>query len=324
MVSNYIATLFRLKFLGTGLEATFQAETIKRGLIVLSVRTQGLIRSQSHNKERIKGKMFMRYFKWFIIINVLSWCLQNSTFAQEEAVSKMSKEIPAGVQLFSDETLRNASDIEDKRAYFIWPSTKEIASRLCPSDEEISVAEQKRPYSYWIATERQTVTEAKRMAAKWIRTVLKNEWIPDDLDIRLMALNSYVNGYDAICIRYAYNKYYIQIVQTNSEIAVTIKPFSQKREIQQIGSEVKQKEFISKKIELFFNESGNIRKVSTLKIETFPGGFQGKPVPAKIEGASNQWWGRIHWFTDGETIGFLIPKYYGGSGIPVGLPKDWF
>lgn len=284
--------------------------------------------TKENSGEKFNKLMYiMRYFKWFIFLVVFCLYLQNLAFAQEKIGSKMVREIPTEVQLFSDDILKNIPGIRDKIVYFTWPSDKKIASLLRLSDEKMSDAEKKRPYPNWVSTEKQTVTEAKRMATKWIRTVLKNEWIPDDIDVRLIALDSYINSYDAICVRYEYNGYYIQIVQTNPEIVIIIKSiFTKGKEQNDIKVNLKEKqiEFVYKKTGLFFNESEKIKKISTTKIKTFSKGLIGKPEQRNVVGALNQWWGNIYWWTDGETIAFSILKYYGGAGIPFGLPKDWF
>ena len=225
----------------------------------------------------------------------------------------IAEEIPSEMQFFKPESLEKFSDIGKRVGYFSWPSDQERVARLRESDESLSVAEQKNVLPNWMTTKKVTVTEAKRMAEKWIRTSLKENWVPADIHSRLIALDSDVNGYDTIRVRYEIGGYYIQIVQANHAIAVTIKASSEK--MPPSASQI---------ADLFLNKSEMVKEISMAQAEAFPGGFHGKPAKTRPREFSNQWWGWVEWWMDNEAIGFYAPKFYGGAGIPFGRPRDWF
>ena len=107
--------------------------------------------------------------------------------------------------------------------------------------------------------------------------------------------------------------FYIQIVQTNPEIAITVMPVN-RRELS-----------IGQIIDLFFIKSGEIKENTLSQLEIFPGGSLSKPDRFNRRRESmNHYWGHTCWWTNGESFAFLIMKYYGGKGIPFGLPKNWF
>jgi len=257
----------------------------------------------------------MRNLRWVFILAFLCSSLYAVGLAEEKVVKKMVKEIPIETQLFKSETLKKLPGIENKLEYFTWPSAEKASKSLRPSDETLSAAKKKLERPNWITTKKVSVTEAKRMAEKWIRTVLKGSWIPIEIHSRFLALDSSdPNGYDTICVRYEVDRHYIQVVQTNAEIAITVKPLEKKDLL------------VDQVIDLFLIESSKIKE-NTLsqRLETFPGGFRGIPLPTlKKREYRNWYWGHTYWWTDGETFGFWIKKFYGGKGRPEGISKDWF
>jgi len=259
----------------------------------------------------------MRYLIWFLTIPVLFWNLYALILAEEKAHEKVVKEIPIEWQFFKKETLESFPGIKGKEGYFIWPTAKDISTRVRLSDESLADAEKKRVIPHWLSREKETVTEAKRMAEKWIRAVIKDSWIPDDIYSRLIALDAAdANDYDTISVRYEIAGYYIQIVQTNQEIALTIKST---KPMTLTPSEV---------LNLFFTKATEIKENALSQpLDVFPSGSYGRPRDTlnKPEDA-NQYWGHTYWWTDGESFAFLIWKFYGGKGRPGGRPvdKDWF
>jgi len=230
-------------------------------------------------------------------------------------VKSGSKEIPAEVELFKTETLKKFPNIDKRAAYFTWPSAEKMSKSFRDSDEPLSAAKRRLVIPNWITIKKVSVTNAKRMAEKWIRAILKDSWIPDDIHSKLIALDSSdANDYDRICVRYEMKGYYIQIVQINPEIAITIKP-------------TKPRIFApSEVIDSFFTKSTEIKE-NTLSqpVDAFPSGSHGKPRDTlKKPEYRNQYWGHTYWWTNGESFAFAIKKFYGGKGRPVGLPKDWF
>lgn len=255
----------------------------------------------------------MQKLRLFFILMFLFESLQGIAMAEKKAVKKVAKQMPTEIQLLNWEKVKvnKTSDLEKKKGYFCWPSVKKISVCLRPSDEPVSVARE-RHSTVWFSIEKGTVTDAKRTAEHWIKTILQDKWVPTDIHDQLIALDSDIDGYDSIRVRYETNGYYIQIVQTNPMIVIIIKNVSQ------------EKKSVLETIDLFFNKSKKIEQTSISQVKFLENGLRGEANESELPEASNQWWGRIHWFSDGEAIVFCIPKYYGGAGIPYGLPKDWF
>lgn len=224
----------------------------------------------------------------------------------EESVTFVT--IAQETQLVSSTTVDALPDIGKRRDFFIWPSQEKMTASLKESDLSLDEAKQELANPNWITTEKISVTQAKRISEKWIKTVLLDKWIPIDIERMLIALDSDVDGYDTIRVRYEMEGFYIQISQTDQEIGIVIS----NQNIGGLGYE--------QLLDLFFRDADKIKQC--MQVENVHGGKRGEPTLSAV--SRNQYWGNTRLWVSGECHLFSIMKYYGGAGRPMGLPKDWF
>ncbi|HQQ01179.1 MAG TPA: hypothetical protein PLY86_22200 [bacterium] len=244
-------------------------------------------------------------------------------------------EVPADVVLLDAQKLKGIPIFETKSAYFSWPAQDVIADRARPtSEKEIQdYPEAKKAYPSWGTTTKVNVIDARYMAAKWIKTVLRQKYLPDDLITRIILLDGADGKSDTACIRYSTDRGYdIQIIQTNSEVCVVFaRSGSPKGELippEEMSADMA-RSTVADAIRALFDKSDAILLVDSLaKVQGENGTYYLHPdlrvLDQSQSEASNQWWGHVSWWTDGVAIAFYVPKYYGGKMIPIGLPLDWF
>ncbi|HOE10335.1 MAG TPA: hypothetical protein PLQ35_02155 [bacterium] len=244
-------------------------------------------------------------------------------------------EVPADVVLLDVQKLKGIPIFESKSAYFSWPAQNVITDRAHPtSAKEIQdYPEAKKAYPRWGTTTKVNAIDARYMAANWIKTVLRQEYLPDDLVTGIILLDGADSESDTACIRYSTDRGYdIQIIQTNGEICVLFaRSGSPKGELipaEDMSADMA-RSTVADTIRILFNKSEAILLVRSLaKVQDQNGTYYLHPdlriLDQSQSEASNQWWGHISWWTDGVGIAFYIPKYYGGKMIPIGLPLDWF
>lgn len=228
--------------------------------------------------------------------------------AQDTMGKEIVNIIPDSLQIVGTESLAAFPDLEHKKEFFIWPNTTTLTTSIRESDMTLEQAKEELVNPNWITTEKTSVTQAKRVAEKWMKTVLLDKWIPINIEKMLIALDSDVDGYDTIRIRYEIEGLYIQISQTNQEIGIAIS-----------GKNIRDLT-LEQVMDLFFRDAEKIKEC--IKIQDVQGGKRG--VPTFSTDSRNQYWGNTRWWVAGECHMFLIMKFYGGAGRPMGLPKDWF
>lgn len=247
----------------------------------------------------------------FFLLLFAILCLYLSVFlftplfaAQEAGVEPLAPEM----QLCSEKLLSLIPD--HMRGYFVWPSPAEIISHMPAPDKGES---------------------AKSSSAEWIQTVLQSQWIPGDLNARLVALNEDILEfdpdseseshalYDTVRLRYEIGGYYIQISQTSFAMGIVIKP---SKAIQPIPvSEEEQKKLVIDKLGLFFTEPDKILKSSMTDVTSMAGITSGKP---DLVSYADAWYGLVSWWTDGEILAFIFGKAEPDSPVLPPVIKDWF
>lgn len=190
------------------------------------------------------------------------------------------------------------------------------------------ILKQKKTYPNWITTKKVSDVDAKYMAFKWIKTILKPEYLPDDLFDHLILLDGAENKADIVCVRYRTDiGYEIQIVQTNTELFIVFgQPDALGRDdfVKNMGSDTASS-LVEDIVSNLFDKSEAISVMHSLsEIKSTDGFYYFHQKWSSNTRGSNQWWGNVSWWTDGITVAFYIPKFYGGSLIPFGLTEDWF
>lgn len=236
--------------------------------------------------------------------------LQASALAQPTGEPVTAEILPPESQLVSSTTVDALPDIGKRRDFFIWPSQEKMAASLKESDQSLDEAKRELANPRWLTTEKTSVIQAKRMADMWIGVILKDKWHPTDLIDRLIALDTDIDGSDAVRVRYEIDEFQIQVSQTNPEIGIVITD-QKKRELT-----------AAQLIALFFKEGEKMNE--EIKAELWAGGEMGLPAFKDANPLFNEYRGHITWWSSGNTYLFHTVKFYGGAGLPMGLPKDWF
>jgi len=162
------------------------------------------------------------------------------------------------------------------------------------------------------------VSNAIANTVKWLQTILKPQWVPDESSLDVFAFKADTEGIDAIRFRYKIDGVIIQIRSTASTISVIIT--DDKQNLKQF-SEEEAKLYVTEKIERFLNNSEKIKNISLNKITRDKACVRGY-ADVKPE-SLNYWWGLMSWWTDGNSVLFSTGKADGGPLAPT-LKKHWF
>jgi hypothetical protein len=210
---------------------------------------------------------------------------------------RMFNEIPAHLQLV--DAAKAGRFPEFLRECATWPSEEALRRRR-------------------IAVTSDAVASAIRSTVNWCERILKRQWVPDDLERRLVPLRSEIAGHDAIRARYEVDGNLIQLVSTSSGFIVFIRPVATQ---DQALSQEEKSRLVIRVLNEFLNEPENIRAVSMSLVAAHPDGtLEGQPVIQRE--TLNYWWGLVSWWTDGRVLRFSTGKADGGSTVP-SLKKDW-
>jgi len=217
------------------------------------------------------------------------------------------KELSSNFQFYSNETISKLPIFISKESV-MWMDDKVIKERKM----ERNVVE---------------VDLAMRNVIKWIKIVVKERWIPEDIERRFLALRESLEGDDAIWTRYQCEEYAIQIVVSYGVIVFSVKSIKDNNGSVLIDDESKVKSFIAKSVDRFLNKSDEINKLLTDEKKKMLTEIVIGDGVAYIDSKtfSNLWWEWLEWCTDGKTITFWIPKTDERTAIeqPTRV-KHWF
>ncbi len=183
----------------------------------------------------------------------------------------------------------------------LWPTDKQISENKDMIDEK-------------------SVKQPIKSSIRWVKNILRQEWVPEYSNINIYPLKAYANGADAIYFRYQINNYAIQIVQTSWCIFIIVKDRNKKASLGNTNITEASK-YVSEILDLFFQKSDKIKDISMTKVNKLGAGFCGKP--AIKSASSSYWWGLMSWWTDGQTVLFGTGKQDGGAWVP-SITKEWF
>ena len=164
---------------------------------------------------------------------------------------------------------------------------------------------------------------AKREAGRWTRGVLRDRWIPEDLDDTLIPLQLDPPSRSAVICRFRVDDSLCQIAQTRTAVCVVIRP---SRSVVQAGSPPELgppvfREFFTKGSDMAAVPAQAV-PVSSPEIHLFvPDHEQPWPIDAR-----ESWWGWRLWYTDGEAVAvFLVKQVYPSQRV-LARPFDdpWF
>ncbi len=218
-------------------------------------------------------------------------------FSEDPPQPEAAKSVDPEMQIVSEKLLANAPEHR-----FRWPTSAEITAGSASGDK---------------------VDQVKSSCVKWIHTVLSDKWIPADLAERLVALNADV-GNDAVWVRYEFQGYYIQIVQTASGLALAVKPTIRKEPTP--NSAGAHEKLVTDTVHLFLKEADKVLTCCMPGVTSEGGVTHGRPRWGNLPEAVYWWYGLVHWWTDGEGVALAIGKADGritNQEQPVVI-KDWF
>jgi hypothetical protein len=165
-----------------------------------------------------------------------------------------------------------------------------------------------------------TPQAACKEAEQWIRLVLKPQWVPDDLAVRLQPLQRDPASQSIIVCRYAIHGHALQINQSRGSMWVTIRPpktNSFSLNTKDPGVPAFNTYFLNgdRMASLQGKETGRSATLRTWLPD------YSTPVP---EGALENWWGWRLWLTDGEAVAVFLNKCSEDSARNI-MPDDpWF
>lgn len=196
------------------------------------------------------------HFVCLFSIFVCNVALQNS-YATEDANGVDVNDFPEDVNFFTPEARKS---LPKKMAKFYgWPSADEISSQLVKEGDR--------------------VLKAREESIKWIRTILKREFVPKDIENRLIALNR-ENGCDQTRVRYRVKNHAIQIRQINNSVTILVKEMG-KEPVEETSTKVK---LVSDTVERLLNQADKIKRISCSKgYATRHGVLKGGPTSSDIK-----------------------------------------
>jgi hypothetical protein len=165
-------------------------------------------------------------------------------------------------------------------------------------------------------------------ASKWVRLVLRPEWVPEQLDAFVTCSAKAVPGagptpfdaptkYDAVGIRYSVGGSAIQVVQTSYHMAIVIVPRASKVEAYPIVGDLRP---VNRVVATFLQEApeiiGNSMKQCAYKDGVVSGGA--------ADWWRNEWYTSVFWFWDQRVFAFTCPKVRGGPALEGPRLPDWF
>ena len=169
-------------------------------------------------------------------------------------------------------------------------------------------------------------------ASKWVRRILRPEWVPEQLGpfITCSAKAVLAEGppgvnvptkYDAVGIRYSIDGSAIQVVQTSYLMAIVLVPLTSPCDAYPIVGDLRP---VNRGVATFLQEAPEIIRVSMQQCTYVDGVVRGRPEPTPAEFVANQWHSSLWWFWDQRVFAFTCRKVRGGPAIEGPRLPDWF
>ena len=267
-----------------------------------------------------RGAMAVGSFVWIAVLAlaaVQAWAGRAPAPAEPEAAkpeAAETKEKAEAVQPVPDDVqLIAALDPEVKesrRDLAVWPSADEVSRKKAQEDRSEKIPDDAKRAGA-VAPEK-----AMKEAERWIRTVLKAEWVPSDLAARLHALAEEDAAHSAVWCRYRIKGQAIQIGQSRGVMCVVIRPDKPKGE-GETATDFGQrclKEFLAKGEELAQIPMEAVT-LTAPELSMFSG-------HSRTRDDRKEWWGDMTWYADGQAVAVFLGKKKGQFGF--GPDTPWF
>jgi hypothetical protein len=238
---------------------------------------------------------------------------------------RRASDLPASERLITALPSTNTLPVSaDAQGLIEWPAAETLNSQKAHQDRSRTIPalfrQPKVGDAKPIRLGARTPQAACKEAEQWIRLVLKPQWVPDDLAVRLQPLQREPASQSIIVCRYALNGHAIQINQSRAAMWVTIRP-PQSNSLFQNAKEPGIAAFNT-----YFLKGDRMASLQgketngTAKLRTWLPDYSA-PIP---EGALENWWGWRLWLTDGEAVAVFLNKCSEDSARNI-LPDDpWF
>ena len=246
--------------------------------------------------------------------------------AQEPGQTQRSaSDLPASERLIRALPPTNTLPVSaDAQGLIEWPPVETLNSQRAHQDRSRTIPplfrQPKVGDAKPIRLGARTPQAACKEAEQWIRLVLKPQWVPDDLAVRLQPLQREPASQSIIVCRYAINGQAIQINQSRASMWVTIRP-PKSNSLSQNAKELGIAPFNT-----YFLNGDRMASLQgketdgTAKLRIWLPDYSAA-MPA---GALENWWGWRLWLTDGEAVAVFLNKCSEDSARNI-MPDDpWF
>ena len=257
----------------------------------------------------------------------LAVCNQSAALAVEgaELECKTVHECPVSAIVISgitnDATLGVSTNLLQLT---FWPSAVVIESQTARTNRSKSI----RPFGAVSGSGQQPVFVypavspkfAGAMAVDWIKRVLKQGYVPNDLENRLVLLQRDPPSQSAAFCRYRIDGYSFQISQVKSAMWVMIKPDKEKGLSPSSSNDVAAilKDVFTKGAEMAAYNCVEKKRPYAKKVY----------VPDRLDPrnarAEEEWWGWQMWYSDGDAVGVLLPKWISQEPHHTSPTEPWF
>jgi len=230
----------------------------------------------------------------------------------ERGQAQPQKEAAAAEAVAADVRLIAPPDAKEDvvgvpRGLAVWPSSDEIRRKRATEDRsEVFPAlfAPGKDYSNAKALRLGAMSPeaALKEAEGWVRTVLKPEWVPNDLAARLHALAEEDPARSTVWCRYKIRGETVQIGQTRGVMCLVIRPSEPKSESETAV------EFGRRCLRGFATKGEQLAQSPAEAIEPVVPHLPMYYTSVGTRESVAWWWGRVTWYTDGNAVGYFISK----------------
>lgn len=175
-----------------------------------------------------------------------------------------------------------------------------------------------------------SVTNACLKAKHWIQIVLKEEWIPSDVENRLIPLQKSESPKSLVVCRYEMRSSVIQVSQSVSHMWVVVTPSTNMTQGVRTVGELGERVFTN-----FFTMGKEMTRVPCDETEGKDGlhvfgrqddrrVFENKSLSDINRELLSEWWGWDTWYTDGRSVAILFHKKSSNSTFKMWPGDPWF
>jgi len=189
---------------------------------------------------------------------------------------------------------------EQMSRWVIWPSEGYIAARQPPRDRSEPVDEpdgrgQRKVHGGLLAPD-----GVPSEAVSWVTELLKPDWVPPDLEDRLILLQEDDAARSSVACRFEVEGTSVQVVQRRWAMCVVVKPSPA------LGDGVPAEQMGPALMRALFARGDAMAEVpATDRRDLAPGLWLGGYVPGEV----TRWWHWKAWYHEGSTVAIYFSKF---------------